>query len=220
MELKKVALPLSPNDMVEFFKDKSQFYEVDMETSLKDMTERSLLSYLANLGINCTFTKVTPTLMKEYMFMKDFVNSPMLAAIHANIVYFLKYDEIAYSFAEEDFGIDDIRQFVLDNDELIVEQCVFLDSFLLFAATRKEDSEVKYENVDEELHDEIGFSVLRLLTFDDFMLTYSKSIPPLEDQVYYTKYFDDYMFKGQNLFHYAAASPLFGLFAIVENEKD
>jgi len=225
MHVNKVTLPLSPTDMVEFFKDKEQHYEIDVDATLTDLNERAMLLYLSNLGIKCSFSKVTPTLMKEYMTMKDFVNAPMLQAIHANILYFLKYfnkapDNIAYKAALSFFDFDEMSKFILDNQSLLIEQCVFLDSFLLYAETRKKDHGIEYKNVDKELHDELGFSLLSLLTYEDFMIIYHKEIPtPMEQQIYYTKYFDEYMFKGKNLFHYAHKSPLFGLISLVKNEE-
>ena len=221
MNVKTVTLPLSPTDMVEFFKDKDQGYEIDVDASLEKMNERAMLLYLSNLGIKCAFTKVSGAMMYEYMLMKDFVEAPMLTAIHANILYFLKYGEIAYPGILENFDKEAMMDFIEDNQELVIEQAMFLDSFLLYAETRKEDSnlDLRQDKVDDNLHDEFGFSLLKLLSYEDFMIIWSAAIPPLEEQTYYSKYFDDYMFKGQNLFFYASKSPFFGMLRLLENEK-
>lgn len=220
MDLKKVTLPLSPEDMVEFFKDKDQYYMVDVAETQKKMTERAMLLYISNLGLKCGFDTVSPTMMKEYMVMKNFVEAPMLTAIHANILCFLKYQDIPYMLGLDDFDLETIKTFIEDNQDLVIEQCMFLDSFLLYILTCKDGAVMPADqNVDTELHDELGFSIIRLLTYEDFMIVFSRSIPPIEEQTYYTKYFDEYMFKGQNLFFYANASPMFGLVKVIQDEQ-
>lgn len=216
-ELKKVVLPLASDEMVHFFTDKNKFVEVDFDESLKNMTERAMLLYVSNLGMKCAFNKVTHALISEFMTLKNFVDAPMLSAIQANILYYAKYQQIPYTIALDDFGCDKIHDFIFDNPELIIEQLLFLDSFLLYIETRKEDSECEKYNPDDELHDELGFSLLKLLSFEDFMIIYSTEIPPLEEQTYYTKYFDEYMFQGKNLFYYAHTSPLFGMVKAIED---
>ncbi len=212
MDLKKVTLPLSPEEMVEFFKDKDQFFEVDVAGTLDGMPVRAMLQYISNLGLKCSFDSVSPSMMQEYMVMKNFVEAPMLAAIHANILCFLKYQDIPYMIALEDFDLESIKTFIDDNQDLVIEQAMFLDSFLLYMMTCKEGAVMpEGQPVDTELHDELGFSLIKLLTHEDFMIVFSRKIPPLEEQTYYTKYFDEYIFKGKNLFYYACACPLFGL---------
>ncbi len=220
MDLKKVTLPLSPEDMVEFFKDKDQYYMVDVAETLTKMNERGMLSYISNLGMKCALNYVSPIIMEEYMRMKNFIEIPMLTAIHANILCFLKFHEVPYPPGLDDFGEEAIMSFIENNQELVIEQCVFLDSFLLYIESRKEGYEIdEKQPTDRDLHDELGFSLLKLMTYEDFMIVFSKRIPPIHEQTYYTKYFDEYMFKGKNLFHYAAASPLFGLVKVIEDGK-
>lgn len=219
MNTKLVTLPLSPADMVEFFKNKEQHYEIDVETTLQDMTERSMLLYLSNLGIRCSFSFVTPALMREYMVMKDFVEAPMLMAIHANILLFLKYHSFGYPAAEEYFDEEDTISFIEENQDLVIVQAMFLDSFLLYIETRRDES-IEHVTEDDALYDELGFSVLKLLQYEDFMIIFSLEVPELEEQTYFTKYFDDYMFKGKNLFHYAASSPMFGMVKLIHDKVD
>jgi len=218
MDLKKVTLPLSPENMVEFFKDKDQVYEINVSDTLADMTERAMMMYISNLGLKCAFDHVSSTMMEEYMVMKNFLESPMLTAIHANIIYFLKYQEIPYTIALEDFDIEAIIKFIDEHEDLVIEQAVFLDSFLLYITTCKEGEVIPVgQPVDTELHDELGFSIIKLLNHEDFMIVFSKTIPPLDEQTYYTQYFDEYMFKGKNLFYYANTSPMFGMIKAIQD---
>lgn len=120
----------------------------------------------------------------------------------------------------EHFDEKTIVTFIVDHEVLVIEQAVFLDSFLLFAESKRKGFELPDgQPKDEEMHDELGFSLLKLLTYEDFMIVFARRIPPLDEQIYYTKYFDGYIFKGQNLFYYASKSPLFGMISVIENEK-
>lgn len=220
---KIVTLPLSPTDMVEFFQDKTQAYLVDLDETMKSLDERSILLYLANLKIKASFTKVTHKLLKEYMSLKDFVDVPMLTAVHANVLSYVKYGEIFFEEATELFSVDDITTFAKDNVDVVADQCVFLDSFFLYIVTRelKEDEEVtQTELFDNDLHDTLGFTLISLITYQDFMIMYMRSMPDLDHQTYYSRYFDDYMFKGKNLFHYVHSSLYFGLAALIRKVLD
>lgn len=222
MTHKIIKLPLSPTDMVEFFKDKSVLHVIDVDNTADDMNERSMLLYLANLGIHCSFTRITNELMAEYIVLKETVDSPDLIGVHANILGYIKYQEILYPELESAFPVDRIIDFAEANAETLAEQLVFLDSFLLYAMSRQEDvsaSELS-SNTDDELHESISLALISLLNFEDFMIMYSRDIPRLSEQTYYTRYFDDYMFRGKNLFDYAHTCPYFGLLAVVRSHQD
>ena len=50
------------------------------------------------------------------------------------------------------------------------------------------------------MYDEIGISIPLLFGFEDFLLMYLHQNIPVEDQLYFTRYFDEYIFGGKNLF--------------------
>lgn len=144
----------------------------------------------------------------------------MLTAIHANILCFLKYHDVPYPPGLEHFDEEAMITFIEDHKDLVIEHCIFLDSFMLFVESRKKNYKKREgQPTDDELHDELGFSLLKLLTYEDFMIVFHRRIPPLYEQTYYNKYFDEYMFKGMNLFYYASRSPLFGMISVIENEQ-
>ena len=51
------------------------------------------------------------------------------------------------------------------------------------------------------------------------MLVYSTDTPDVEDQTYYSRYFEDYMFGGKNLFHLISSSSYFCLIALLSDEE-
>jgi len=219
---KLVTLPLSPTDMVEFFKDKSQLHVIQYDETVEKMNPKSMLTYLANLGISCVFTRITPELMLEFMRMKEFTNIPSLNAVHANILGFVKFNQVIYDRALSDFSVGEIITFAKENIDLVTEQCSFLDSMFLYMETRSgnpPDDVTQTEHFDTNIYDTIGFSLIQLLSFDDFMIIWLMIIPEISTQTYYTRYFDDYMFRGKNLFAYASSSPGFGLLSKIQSEQ-
>lgn len=221
MAEKFVTLPLSPTDMVDFFQDKEQLHVVQLAETLESMNERSMLLYLANLGIHCSFTEITPELMSEFIVLKEMVNSPDLMGVHANILGYIKYEEILYPELEPVFTVEQTIDFAQSHVDTLAEQLVFLDSFMLYVLTRSDEmTQEDAGEVDEELHDSISMSLIALLNFEDFMITYSQTVPELSEQTYYTRYFDEYMFRGKNMFDYAHTCPFFGFIAAVRSHEE
>lgn len=134
--MQTVTLPLSPDVMVDFFNDKSTIYEIDLDVTLEAMNVRSILMYLSNLGITCYFNKVTPDLLLEYLTMKEFINCDQLTKIHGNVLSYLKYGEFAYEEVRNVISDEDLISLIVDNENIVIEQCVFAESMLLFLATR------------------------------------------------------------------------------------
>ena len=114
-------------------------------------------------------------------------------------------------------------EFLQANVDVIVEQLVFLDSMMLYMLTRSlgEDEEQELTLlVDDQVYDEIGFSVIQLVDLSDFLICYSTVMPELDEQTYYARYFDEYMFQGKNLFHYACHGAFFGLIAKITAARE
>lgn len=202
------VLPLSPQQMVDFFKDKDRVFLINYEESLKNFqTPRFLLMYVANLGLVCNVDKITDELLAEYMVMKEFADIVNLRRAHANVVYVGKYESsLLYVDDEwiELFPYDRVVQFIQDHPVLVLAHMSFLNSLPLYALTRIESTnrEDLSSKVVEGTIDELGFSLLHLLSLKDFLMMYLQQNVPLEDQLYFSRYFDEYMYGGKNLFAY------------------
>jgi hypothetical protein len=208
----KVILPLSPTDMVEFFKNKEQSYVIDYEKSVENLTNpKFLLMYVANLGLKCEIDKVDHELMAEYMILKEFTDITNLRENHANILYLAKFGEMLKIESEYSWKIDDCIDFAKTHHDILIPQMAFTNSIPLYIFSRlyAEEGEL-YGPLKEEIvqHeepgqiDEIGYSLIKLFTLKEFLLAYLAKNIPLQEQVYFTRYFDEYMFSGSNLFSY------------------
>lgn len=196
----KTILPLSPLDMVEFFKDKEKIFIIDYDESKKEMSPKSILIYLSNLQINCEFTSIDNELVTEYLYLKDLCNVPELDLFIANLVYTLKYGvPFIDTQSFEDFGKE-----VLDaNIEVITFYKELMDSSSKYILS-KNFEELKENGPKIEYPDPLGFCFLNLYKIPDFLIAFLEDIKPLEDQVYFGEYFNDdnHIFKGKNLFAY------------------
>lgn len=209
-----VTLPLSPTQMVEFFKNKHVIYEIDYESSIKNLkNDSTLLRYIANLNIQCNINAITPELMVEYFKLSDVANIINLNKIYLNILFYAKYGQ-RYDANDDLIMEEHIQQFIIDNPVLVVIHDAFLNSIPLYVFTRPDLNkdlvkqfigeyvdDINYKTVDNTV-DELGFSILTPFNNGDFMLQYFQSNVAFENQIYFTRYFDEYMFNGKNLFFY------------------
>lgn len=224
--MKKITLPLSPTDMVEFFKAKDDHYIIDVKGSLENLNERALLLYLANLKIKCDVDLITEELLLQYMLLKEFCYINNLVKTHANVLYVVKYGELIYPEYTTQFNLKQIVKFVEINPEVLADQCMFLDSMPLYCLTRtktEEDEEGEIPEVgfvEEGLVDNLGYNVFILCQHEDFLIRFLAEFPAIEDQTYYTRYFDEYIFHGKNLFHYMQDSAFMGMIACILSEDD
>lgn len=208
----KTVLPLSPTDMVAFFKNKDAEFTIDYEASLANLSNpKFLLMYIANLGLKCNIDTITPKLMKEYMQLKEFADILNLKLTHANILYLAKFGEMLFTDNEYLWSMDDCIEFAKNHNSLLLNQMAFLNSIPLYVLTKLNATEgeqhgpykdLLVRTVSDEKFDDIGYSTVQLFTVSSFLLRYLHANVPLEDQIYYTQYFDEYMFNGSNIFAY------------------
>jgi len=197
----KTVLPLSPLDMIDFFKEKDRVFVIDYEQSKKTMTPKSILIYLSNLQITCDFDTIDAELVSEYLYLKDLCNIEELDLFVANLCYFRKYGKPFYdtkSFAE--CGVEVLE----NNQEIITFFCQLFESSSLFLLS-KEFTDYE-QNEEGEMPEKVGFCFLNLYNIPDFLVAYLETMKPLEDQLYFSDYFNDdnYNFKGRNLFSFFA----------------
>jgi len=210
--VEKIVLPLTPTDMVEFFKDKNQAYLIDYHASLANLSNpKFLLMYIANLGLNCNIDVITHELMDEYMRLKEFSEVQNLKITHANILGLAKHGDMFYTDHPHLWSIDECIDFATQHHSLLIPQMAFVNSIPLYMLTKLGAGEGEefgplhdtlITTVTDEQFDEIGYSVVKLFTIKDFLMAYLCTNIPLSDQIYYTRYFDEYMFNGGNIFSY------------------
>lgn len=197
----ETTLPLSPDNMVAFFNDKSQEFMIDYEETRKVMTPKSMLIYLSNLQVVTSFDKADVDIFIEYLYVKDLCNIPEFEMVLADLLYYNKYSKPLYNTRL----FEEYREVILADHAYIINfYCELIDSIPLYmfvASEKHKDVLVRKTPIES-----YGLSFLNLFKIPDFLLLYFERIKPLSEQVFFEDIFevDNYMFKGKNLFYYIA----------------
>jgi hypothetical protein len=190
--------PISLENLKKYYADKSTSYLIDYENST--LKEQKLLVYLSNLDLNCD------VLINEFddsffSLLKAYFTSTSLVKVN-----FLESCAIDVLMINKGLVKSDIyTQFIADNQDIINEWSDRLDSCAVFNTYAIDDEATKNEALSYPIDDTdsvVGINWVSLLKNAKLNVFYSKV-----DQTklkFYSKYFNDYMFKGQNLYSFWA----------------
>jgi len=212
MNIIKTAAPIAIEDLKKYFTDKTTFYVINYADS--KLKGSKLITYLSNLDLPVDIDLTNSTTEDCYLLLKDYMNSPMLVNIHS-LEYFVM------SVLREAKGLSDVaphKHFIEEHKDLITIWINKLDSLTLFNMYIINSDETKKfaESFPKNDTDDItGVNFISLLKHEDFYTLYNKV--DKSSLKFYTKYFNEYMFKGKNLYSFWANknNPMFLLtFAI------
>lgn len=211
----KTTAPIQIEDLKKYFEDKTTFFVIDYtESSLKS---DKLLTYISNLDIPCDVVVNTKEEVQElvsaYLDSISLVNLPSV-------------EEIVISLLLQHKGIIEVEDSELLGNlkEQLDQWTKKIDSLPLFNMYIIQDEQLKSWVVDEHDHDDTsdmkGVNFVSLLKHEDFYSVFQK----IENTPkYYSVLFNEYMFKGKNLYAFwaNANNPMFLLtHAISTNSLD
>lgn len=196
MKIIETAAPIKIEDLKKYFEDKTTFFLIDYASST--IKGDKLLVYISNLDIPCDINlksaEETQEILSCYLNSSFLVNLPTL-------------EKITISLLLENKGLKDV-----DNAELLTALKPQLDawtekleSLVIYNLYTINDEEIRKWVTENHKTDETasleGVNFLSLLKNEDFYEFYLNSIT---EPKYYSTYFNEYMFKGQNLYAYWA----------------
>jgi len=210
MNIIETIVPISIENLKKWFTDKETLYLINYKNST--LKGKQFLTYLSNLDLPADIKNPDLDLIKEYLNCISLVNINSLENIVINIL--LEYKGLVKE--------NDYKDFIEENKEIISKWSDKLDSLVLFnmyaIKSEKFSNYVKTFPHDNST-DLTGINFISLLKHERFYLFYSK----LNNNIkFYSHYFNDYMFKGSNLYSFWSNSnnPLFLLtLAIVEGKS-
>jgi len=216
MKIIETTAPIKIEELKKYFSDKDTFYLIDYANS--DLKGMKLLTYLSNLDIPSDIKIEAHTELADALLL-DYLNSPFLVNVP-----FLEKEAIRMLLQYK--GVNDFgyTEFINANKELLNVWASILDSLLYFNTYSINDDNYKEQIKQSEKFDNnlvIGINFVSLLKYDDFYDFYTTV-----DQhsfKYHEVYFNDYIFKGKNLYHYWAHpnNPIFIMtWAIVTDQFD
>ena len=205
MNIVETIAPISIDNLKKYFTDKTTFFVLNYKDS--SLKGAKLLTYLSNLDIPCDINvsgceeKEVYDLIKDYLHTNMLVNIPSLEKAVCHILHQAK-------------GLipTNDKQFILDNKEILLKWISKLESLSLYNMyivgdeTFKEFSN-KFEKDDSD--ELVGINFISLLKNEYFYSFYENT--RIDNLKFYTHYFNDYMFKGKNMYSYWANenNPLF-----------
>lgn len=199
MNFVNTIVPIAIEDLKKYFTDKSVFYIVDYKNS--KLKGAKFLTYLSNLDIPCNVNLAELDKEEQYELLGEYLKSSMISNI--NSLEFLAIDVLreCKGLYSELIHAD----FISANQELLDKWINKLDSLTVYnmhVVGNKEFEEFTKQfpvNDEKEL---VGVNFISLLKHPEFYSFYEK-IDTTKLQ-FYTHYFEDYMFKGKNMFSYWA----------------
>lgn len=218
----EATLPLSPQNQIEYFKDKSILFKIDILNS--KITPKQCFMTLSNMKLKAEIKDVTPEIITEYMTGNFVVETTNMAKICANLILGYKYQSMPYLDVEPFFSLEQCADYICENHEMISKWCSLVKSIpLLFVASsrfmEKEDIELLKLNLNiiPDRIPELGMNISQVLTLPDFLVHFFRvdEMENITDQPYYSYYFDEFVFGGDCLISLIANSKEANMFANV-----
>jgi hypothetical protein len=206
MNIIETIAPIAIEDLKKYFIDKNTRYIIDYSKS--QIKEQKLLTYLSNLEIPCDIELSKLDASEMYELLKAYMETTM-------IVNLLSLELLVIDVLKEAKGLNKKevhKEFISENKELIDSWISKLDSLTLYNMYAINNDQFKQfakqfpEDADTNLN---GINFISLLKNSEFYDFYKKI--ETDKLKFYTNYFNEYMFKGKNLYHYWANenNPLF-----------
>ena len=196
MNVIETTAPIELEELKLFFNDKDTFYLIHYEEST--LQGSKLLTYLGNLEIPCdigfTTQEAFDEMTKHYLEANFIVNIPILKDRVINLLLQMK-------------GLAELteKEFIDANVDILKEWTKKLDALTLYNLYTVDSPTIKdyvMSYPEDDTKDLTGVNFVSLLDQEKFFMFYGRVIP--EHKVYYKSYFNDYMFKGNNLYSYWA----------------
>lgn len=218
----KTTAPIPIDDLKQYFTDNTCKFEIDYSSSTLKGTK--LLIYLGNLSVP---SNIISESNDEFLdLLKDYFNSRTLVSIERLDVAAM---EILFNYK---FGINpdhkgslttvQIEKFINENSEILLLWHRLLDSLTVYnmkTVNLEEFNEFVNSFPEDKTDDLLGINFVNQLQYEEFYQFYSEI--KKENLFNYSVYFNEYMFKGKNLFHFwgTPKNPLFLLtFGIASGE--
>lgn len=206
MNIVETIAPIAIEDLKKYFVDKSTLYIIDYSKS--QIKEQKLLTYLSNLEIPCDMDLSKLDASEMYELLKSYMETTM-------VVNLLSLELLAIDVLKEAKGLNDKevhKEFISVNKELIDSWISKLDSLTLYnmySINNDEFQTFAKQFPEDQTRSLNGINFISLLKNAEFYDFYKKI--ETDKLKFYINYFNDYMFKGKNLYHYWANqnNPLF-----------
>jgi len=199
----ETAAPIAIDELKKHFENNDVSYLIDYHKS--ELKGEKLLTYLSNLDLPCDLKNWDYSLLKDYFNSTSILNCSTLEQIAIEVLHVYKnIDKNSYHGPHS--------KFISENLEIVEKWIKKLDSLSLFNMYCVKEPTFK-QHAESYPHDDtkdlVGVNFVSILKNTNFFRYYSAVKE--ENLNFYTNYFNEYMFRGKNLYSYWANgnNPLF-----------
>lgn len=205
MNIVETVAPITIDNLKKYFTDKTTFFIINYKDSA--LKGSKLLTYLSNLDIPCDIDCNGCSENEVLDLLKDYLHTNMIVNIQS-------LEKAITSILLQTKGLIPVidSAFIEDNKDILQTWISKLESLSLYNMYIVGDEKFK-SFVDEfnkdDTSDLVGVNFISLLKNEYFYSFYGNI--DSRNLKFYTHYFDDYMFKGKNMYSYWANenNPLF-----------
>jgi len=205
MNIVETIAPITLDNLKKYFSDKSTFFVIKYKDSSLKGTK--LLTYLSNLDIPSDIDFTGCSSEECYEMIKDYLHSTMIVNINTlesaviNILHQVKQLAPLHDNEFIEQNKDILNKWILKLESLSLYNMHIIenDMFKEFVSSFETDSSSELT----------GVNFISLLKHENFYSFYNNT--DKNSLKFYTHYFNDYMFKGKNMYAYWANenNPLF-----------
>lgn len=205
MNFVETVAPVSIDNLKKYFTDKTTFFIINYKDSSLKGTK--LLTYLSNLDIPCDIQCSGCSQEECYELLTDYLHSTMLVNVPS-----LEKSVTGILHQVKGLAPTKDEKFIEQNKDILYKWVCKLESLSLYNMHIVADNSFKefVDNFEKDETDElIGVNFVSLLKNDYFYSFYGNT--DKSRLKFYTNYFNEYMFKGKNMYSYWANdnNPLF-----------
>lgn len=199
MKVIETTAPISIEELKQYFTNKECFFVIDYKNS--KLKGKKLLTYLSNLEIPSDINFVGTSEEEFGELFSEYLNLEMICSIPT-------LEKITIDVLKEYKGLTDNKIFAgliqqnLDNLKSWISKLDSLTLFNMYSIDNEEFKKFVESHTLDETNCLKGVNFVSLLKHKSFYNLYEKM--EQKDLKFYKKYFEDYMFKGKNLYSYWA----------------
>lgn len=208
-EFRNVKVPLSVDQIKEFFTNKNLVYLINYHDS--DLKGVVFLTYLSNLDLpaEINFTgssfEQKEELLKIYMETRNIIACDSLRLNIAHILLENRGISTRDMIQNPCFNAEETAKFISNNKDLVNRWEEFIESSILFAQTAIPELEEKLDmkNNVPVIEDQqyVGANIVNMFSLPYFYETFL-SVPNRHELKYFKFQFEEYMFRGKNFYSY------------------
>ena len=191
MKIIETTVPISIENLKKYFTDKEISYAIDYQGS--SLKGKKFLTYLSNLDLPTDIKNPDLELVKEYLHSISLLNISSLENIVIDILFEFK------NISKE----NKYKNFIDENKDIISkwrEKLESLSIFNLYSVNSDEFKDYAKSFPKDDTNSLDGINFVSLLKHERFYLFFKNINNDIVK--FYTRYFEDYMFRGKNLFSY------------------